>query len=76
MIDTETSFKMAILVKFSILVIYLGCVERSSGHVALTFPPARDYSLDFLDNARTKPPCGMPKGRLTLTNIVIFDKID
>ncbi|XP_063547192.1 uncharacterized protein LOC134754755 isoform X4 [Cydia strobilella] len=31
-------------------------------HVALTFPPARRYDLDFLDNTRTKPPCGMPKG--------------
>lgn len=31
-------------------------------HVALTYPPARKYDLDFLDNSRTKPPCGMPKG--------------
>ncbi|KAH6941640.1 hypothetical protein HPB50_021004 [Hyalomma asiaticum] len=31
------------------------------GHVALTFPPARRYDLDFLDNGRTKGPCGMPK---------------
>lgn len=31
-------------------------------HVALTFPPARKYDLDFLDNSRTKGPCGMPKG--------------
>jgi len=53
---------MAILVKLTVLVIYLACIERGSGHVALTFPPARDYSLDFLDNVRTKPPCGMPKG--------------
>ncbi|XP_050356652.1 uncharacterized protein LOC126777614 isoform X5 [Nymphalis io] len=34
------------------------------GHVALTFPPARKYDLDFLDNSRTKPPCGMPKGSI------------
>ncbi|RVE45012.1 hypothetical protein evm_010330 [Chilo suppressalis] len=34
------------------------------GHVALTFPPARRFDLDFLDNSRTKPPCGMPKGTL------------
>ncbi|XP_039765009.1 uncharacterized protein LOC120637291 isoform X2 [Pararge aegeria] len=35
-----------------------------SGHVALTYPPARKYDLDFLDNSRTKPPCGMPKGSI------------
>lgn len=33
------------------------------GHVALTYPPARKFDLDFLDNSRTKPPCGMPKGK-------------
>ena len=33
------------------------------GHVALLFPPARVYDLDFLDNFRTKGPCGMPKGK-------------
>lgn len=33
-----------------------------SSHVALTYPPARKYDLDFLDNSRTKGPCGMPKG--------------
>lgn len=32
-------------------------------HVALTYPPARNYALDFLDSARTKGPCGMPKGQ-------------
>ena len=31
-------------------------------HVALRYPPARGYDLDFLDNVRTKAPCGMPKG--------------
>ena len=39
-------------------VAYLAC-----GHVALTFPPARKYDLDFLDNSRTPAPCGMPKGK-------------
>lgn len=34
----------------------------TSAHVGLTFPPARKFDLDFLDNIRTKPPCGMPKG--------------
>lgn len=38
-----------------------------NGHVALTFPPARKYDLDFLDNARTPGPCGMPKGSLRTT---------
>ncbi|XP_018044703.1 PREDICTED: uncharacterized protein LOC108684748 isoform X3 [Atta colombica] len=33
-------------------------------HVALTFPPARHYDLDFLDNARTPAPCGMPRGHV------------
>ena len=33
-------------------------------HVSLTYPPARNYALDFLDSARTKGPCGMPKGKL------------
>uniref|UniRef100_A0A914WJF5 DOMON domain-containing protein n=1 Tax=Plectus sambesii TaxID=2011161 RepID=A0A914WJF5_9BILA len=31
------------------------------GHVRLTFPPARYPALDFLDSARTPPPCGVPK---------------
>ena len=35
-------------------------------HVALTYPPARNYALDFLDSARTKGPCGMPKGKLNV----------
>lgn len=42
-----------------LLVLGLGVVRA---HVALTYPPARHYDLDFLDNSRTKGPCGMPKG--------------
>jgi hypothetical protein len=38
------------------------------GHVALTFPPARQYDLDFLDSTRTRPPCGMPKGKCYTTS--------
>lgn len=38
-------------------------VDRTMGHVALTFPPARKYDLDFLDNSRTRGPCGVPKGK-------------
>ena len=41
-------------------------VDTCHSHVGLTFPPARKYDLDFLDNIRTKPPCGMPKGRTFL----------
>ncbi|XP_078043273.1 DOMON-like domain-containing protein nahoda isoform X2 [Augochlora pura] len=37
------------------------------GHVALTFPRARKYDLDFLDNARTPGPCGMPRGDIKTT---------
>ena len=37
--------------------------DPAVGHVALTFPPARQYDLDFLDSTRTRPPCGMPKGK-------------
>ena len=32
-------------------------------HVRLTFPPARKYDWDFLDNVRTNYPCGVPEGR-------------
>ena len=35
------------------LVLGLGSlVTLASGHVALTFPPARNLNLDFLDNVR------------------------
>ncbi|KAG8041160.1 hypothetical protein G9C98_002148 [Cotesia typhae] len=37
-------------------------VSDAYGHVALTFPRARKYDLDFLDSARTPGPCGMPRG--------------
>ena len=47
-----------------LLVGLLVVVQVSYAHVGLTFPPARKYDLDFLDNVRTKPPCGMPKGKL------------
>jgi hypothetical protein len=42
----------------------LAClVAAVSAHMALTYPQARKYDLDFLDNSRTKGPCGMPKGK-------------
>jgi len=34
----------------------------TTAHVSLTYPPARNFALDFLDSVRTKAPCGMPKG--------------
>lgn len=47
---------------FFLLVLSTGAYF-ASGHVALTFPPARKYDLDFLDNSRTPAPCGVPKGK-------------
>lgn len=48
-------------------IIAIGAVQYISCHVALTYPPARKYDLDFLDNSRTKGPCGMPKGMYKTT---------
>jgi len=42
--------------------VFLASCDFTVAHVALTYPPARKYDLDFLDNSRTKGPCGMPKG--------------
>ena len=55
-----------------VVVLLLGTIldwPVAEAHVALTFPPARKYDLDFLDNSRTKAPCGMPKGKC-----MVFDK--
>ncbi|XP_071837327.1 uncharacterized protein [Apostichopus japonicus] len=41
----------------------------ASAHVRLTFPPARTFAFDFLDNARTSGPCGMESDLSTLTNL-------
>jgi hypothetical protein len=41
-------------------------VAGVSAHMALTYPAARKYDLDFLDNSRTKGPCGMPKGESSI----------
>lgn len=46
-----------------LLLVVLTVCGVTVAHVALTFPPARKYDLDFLDNGRTKGPCGMPKGK-------------
>lgn len=45
-----------------LLVLAVVSFREVQGHVALTFPQARKYDLDFLDNARTPGPCGMPRG--------------
>lgn len=47
-----------------VLTLALCAFAGAYAHVALTYPPARRLDLDFLDNSRTKPPCGMPKGEL------------
>lgn len=43
-------------------VVFYCALNSVKAHVALVFPPARKYDLDFLDSSRTKAPCGMPKG--------------
>lgn len=50
----------------AVVFVLLYCANVGEGHVALVFPPARKYDLDFLDSSRTKAPCGMPKGKLIL----------
>lgn len=50
-------------IKHVVLVLVMACVcSYVSGHITLTFPPARKYAFDFLDNIRTRGPCGVPKG--------------
>ncbi|CAK8688129.1 uncharacterized protein LOC143461130 [Clavelina lepadiformis] len=39
-----------------LLVVFLYDV---TGHVVLTFPPARPFAFDFLDNSQSEGPCGM-----------------
>lgn len=52
------------IMRFVVVLVTLAIVaDQAVAHVALTFPPARMYDLDFLDNSRTKGPCGMPKGK-------------
>lgn len=52
-------------VRTVLVIVLIACVQYMTwAHVALTYPPARHYDLDFLDNSRTKGPCGMPKGNL------------
>ena len=44
------------------IICLLFLVNQSLGHVRLTFPHALQYDQDFLDNVRTRSPCGMPQG--------------
>eukprot|EP00096_Caligus_rogercresseyi_P003972 TRINITY_DN1803_c0_g1_i2.p1 TRINITY_DN1803_c0_g1~~TRINITY_DN1803_c0_g1_i2.p1 ORF type:complete len:256 (-),score=17.31 TRINITY_DN1803_c0_g1_i2:131-898(-) len=48
---------------FFLLLFYCcSLIKVTQGHVALVFPPARKYELDYLDVFRTRTPCGMDKG--------------
>jgi hypothetical protein len=62
----------------AVIVIAIAClsvlVNYVNGHVALTFPPARKYDLDFLDNSRTKGPCGMPRGEWSFFLMIVLDE--
>lgn len=56
-----------------LLVLAIVSFREVQGHVALTFPRARKYDLDFLDNARTPGPCGMPRGKCYLLLFFILN---
>ena len=51
-----------------------------NGHVRLNFPKARMYDFDFLDNIRTRGPCGMPENATGLgvfkTKLITGSTID
>ena len=56
---------MKTMASVSLVLVLLTLVNvEVEAHVALTFPPARNFDLDFLDSARTRGPCGMPKGKV------------
>lgn len=63
---------MAAAAAVVVLYILSVCVDIARAHVALTYPPARHYDLDFLDNSRTKGPCGMPKGECLLVSKLVW----
>lgn len=64
MVSVVSSVKMEVSrTLLSVLAVFYVTIVFTEAHVALTFPPARKYDLDFLDNSRTKGPCGMPKGK-------------
>ncbi|XP_060570067.1 uncharacterized protein LOC132728442 [Ruditapes philippinarum] len=51
----------------SILLVVLPCTIL--GHIRLTYPEARKYSLDFLNMVQAPAPCGMPKGLGPITDL-------
>jgi hypothetical protein len=60
------------MAKFAIALYVLAAFQEAVyAHVALTYPPARKYDLDFLDNSRTKGPCGMPKGKIQIFSLFV-----
>lgn len=59
----SSSTRTMIMSGLILLVLAIVSFREVQGHVALTFPRARKYDLDFLDNARTPGPCGMPRGK-------------
>lgn len=69
---SQRTFNVTVLCLW-LLIVLLCFINVINGHVSLTFPPARKYDLDFLDNSRTKGPCGMPKGkRRSFISLSIF----
>lgn len=56
---------------FHIFLLLAVVVSDCCGHLVLTYPPARKYPLDSLTNVTTQAPCGMPKGRCSITVILI-----
>lgn len=54
--------------RLPIAAVILLIVDLVTAHISLTFPPARQYAFDFLDNTRTGEPCGgMKKGVIKTT---------
>ncbi|CAG7820825.1 unnamed protein product, partial [Allacma fusca] len=51
------------------LLFFFSDFPPTGAHVSMTFPPSRNFQLDFLNSFWTKPPCGMPKGR-TRTSLI------
>jgi len=51
---------------------FLYLFNETAGHLKLTFPPARPYAFDFLDNVNTGEPCGVDfdDGNQIMTTLV------
>jgi len=65
LIERSTNFQI-IMIKIGTKIVLLLLLQKFSkilSHVTLTFPPARTYGVDYLDNYRfyNQEPCGMPK---------------